>query len=98
MSPPQTDKEATMNTLTKRTTVLIVAGLLVGNAAQAEAPVANQATPAADSSIGEQSTARARKANEDAASKAAAAVVERTRLDLDIRLLGPTSVKIAGDR
>jgi len=37
-------------------------------------------------------------ANKDAAEKAVEAVLTDTRLDLDIRLIGPTSVKIASDR
>jgi len=41
---------------------------------------------------------RARKANEAAAKQAAAAIVADNRLDLDIRLVGPTSKKVAGDR
>ena len=39
-----------------------------------------------------------KKANTVAAEKAAAAVIADTKLDLDIRLIGPTSVKIASDR
>lgn len=87
-----------MNYVTQRTTVLILASLLAANTAQAEAPVAKPATSTADTSIGERSVERARKANEDAADKAAQAVIDSARLDLDIRLLGPTSIKIAGDR
>mgnify|MGYP001817895207 CR=1 FL=1 len=40
----------------------------------------------------------AKKANTSAAEKAAQAVLASTKLDLDIRLIGPTSVKIAGER
>ena len=41
---------------------------------------------------------RAAKAINAAAVEAAEAVLADTKLDLDIRLIGPTSVKIAGDR
>lgn len=40
----------------------------------------------------------ARIANKEAAEKAVKAVLADNRLDLDIRLIGPTSVKIASDR
>jgi len=39
-----------------------------------------------------------KKANTAAAEKAAEAVIADTKLDLDIRLIGPTSVKIASER
>lgn len=38
------------------------------------------------------------KANTEAVVKAVEAVLAETRLDLDIRLIGPTSVKIASER
>jgi hypothetical protein len=41
---------------------------------------------------------RAEKANTAAVERAVEAVLADTRLDLDIRLIGPTSVKIAGER
>lgn len=37
-------------------------------------------------------------ANENAAERAVEAVLSDVKLDLDIRLIGPTSVKIASDR
>lgn len=37
-------------------------------------------------------------ANKDAAEKAVEAVLADTKLDLDIRLIGPTSVKVASER
>jgi hypothetical protein len=40
----------------------------------------------------------AEKATTAATEKAIAAVLAETKLDLDIRLIGPTSVKVAGDR
>ncbi len=39
-----------------------------------------------------------KKANAEAAEKAVEAVLADTKLDLDIRLIGPTSVKIASER
>ena len=41
---------------------------------------------------------QARTANEQAAEQAIEAVLEANRLDLDIKLIGPTSKKIARDR
>lgn len=41
---------------------------------------------------------QARAANEQAAAQAIEAVLEANRLDLDIKLIGPTSKKIARDR
>ena len=46
----------------------------------------------------ETSRAQAREAHEAAVREASKALKEATRLDLDIRLIGPTSVKIAGER
>jgi hypothetical protein len=46
---------------------------------------------------GERAREQARKAVETAASDAARAVQDDNQLDLDIRLIGATSVKIAGD-
>ena len=40
----------------------------------------------------------AEKATTAATEKAIAAVLADTKLDLDIKLIGPTSVKVAGDR
>ena len=41
---------------------------------------------------------RAEKATTAATEQAIAAVLANTKLDLDIRLIGPTSTRIAGDR
>ena len=41
---------------------------------------------------------QAEKANTAAVERAVEAVLADTRLDLDIRLIGPTSIKIAGKR
>ena len=49
-----------------------------------------------DAESRETSREQAREANEEAARDAAEAVKAATQLDLDIRLIGPTSLKIAG--
>ena len=50
------------------------------------------------SSSNEVSRDRAEKATIVATENAIAAILADTKLDLDIRLIGPTAVKIAGDR
>jgi len=74
--------------------VLAVAGLLTAPPgwAQDEAPEREERIDAAIEASKEQ----AREANEEAARKASEALEAATRLELDIRLIGPTSVKIAG--
>jgi len=54
-------------------------------------------TPAVISST-EVSRDLAEKATTVATERAIAAVLADTKLDLDIRLIGPTSVRVAGDR
>lgn len=49
-------------------------------------------------SAAEASREQAREANAEAAREASEALEAATRLDLDIRLIGPRSVKIAGKR
>ena len=49
------------------------------------------------SDSGDRAREQARKAVETAAREAARAVQDSNQLDLDIRLIAPTSVKIAGD-
>ena len=56
---------------------------------------ANDTSPA---QIEEASREHARQANETAVEDAARAIEADTRLDLDIRLIGRTSVRIAGDQ
>lgn len=78
---------------------LAIASLLCTNVALANdeesTVVATAAVP-----VNTEATSRdgAKAANEDAAEKAVEAVLADNRLDLDIRLIGPTSVKIASDR
>jgi hypothetical protein len=47
---------------------------------------------------GDRTREQAKNAVETAAREAARALKDGNQLDLDIRLIGPTSVKIAGDR
>ncbi len=56
---------------------------------------ANDTSPA---QIEEASREHAKQANETAVEDAARAIEADTRLDLDIRLIGRTSVRIAGDQ
>jgi hypothetical protein len=69
--------------------------VLFASAASAE----NSATTESSSiNVAKESLEQAKRANEAAAESAIATVLADTRLDLDIRLMGPTSVKIASDR
>ena len=69
--------------------------LLSGSIAFAQETGTDQA---AVDSAAETGRELAREANERAAEEAAKAVRAANQLDLDIRLIGPTSVKIAGDQ
>lgn len=75
---------------------VVVAGLLAAPAGWTsdEAPESRERIEAA----AEASKEQAREANEDAARQASEALEAATRLDLDIRLIGPRSVKIAAKR
>jgi hypothetical protein len=83
-----------------RTISSALAAILLATAAIADtdktATVAVTA-PAVISST-EVSRDRAEKATTAATEDAIAAVLADTKLDLDIKLIGPTSVKVAGDR
>jgi hypothetical protein len=77
--------------LQRRWTVgLLLAGLLAGGTGVADDKIG--------AASGEHAREQAREAVETAAREAARAVRDSNQLDLDIRLVGPTSVKIAGDR
>ena len=80
----------------------VIAGLLIGPAASAAEPAAGADSDVAreieDRAISEAHRDRAREANEHAAREAIESIGAGNRLDLDIRLIGPTSTKIAGDR
>ena len=93
-----------MNTRPKITNPATIAALLLFAASTSTAPAladdrkgyeANDTSPA---QIEEASREHARQANETAVEDAARAIEADTRLDLDIRLIGRTSVRIAGDQ
>lgn len=81
-----------------KATALLLASVLAVNTVWSEdkASEAASKTPAVENA--QLNRDRARIANETAAAEAAKAVLESNRLDLDIRLIGPTSIRIAGDR
>ena len=85
-----------MNDKTKRMIALALAGLLAGPVAWTNDNVAEDGERM--ESPRETSKNLARVANEAAAREASMAIEAGTRLDLDIRLIGPASVKIAGQR
>lgn len=83
-----------------RTTGAALVAILLSTTAiaETETTVAVAAETSAVSASSEKSLDRAEKATAVAAEKAIAAVLADTKLDLDIRLIGPKSIKIAGDR
>ena len=81
------NKDETMTNYKRWTQALAMGILLAAPAAWADE---------SDAESRETSREQARAANEDAARDAAEAVKAATRLDLDIRLIGPTSLKVAG--
>jgi hypothetical protein len=79
----------------KLITGLAIVGVLFVNVASAE----NSATTESSTvNVAKESLEQAKRANVAAAEAAVETVLADTRLDLDIRLIGPTSVKIASDR
>lgn len=76
---------------------LAAASLLLGSMVHAD-EAGPAKTEAALADAGKVNRELAREANELAAEKAVKSVLENNKLDLDIRLIGPTSVKIAADR
>ena len=87
-----------MNLTNRLIPALVLAGALATTSGQAEELKDQEAYAAQRANASEQSIERAKEANEDAAKQAVEAVLTSTQLDLDIRLVGPTSKKIAGDR
>lgn len=85
-----------MNTQWRKT--LVLAGLMVTNGAFADEAKDQATIDASHSDKTEVSRERAREATETATSDALASLAEHNRLDLDIRLIGPTSETVAGDR
>jgi hypothetical protein len=90
-------KDATMNSIYSRALILALTGLLAVNTGFADEAADKKAAQSAAVNSAETHRELAREANKAAAEQAANALIEETRLDLDIRLIGPTSVKIAGD-
>lgn len=86
-----------MNTHLNRSLALALAGVLACGTGFAEDDETTISGDAAVLSTDEVNRERAREAVEAAAAEAAEAVRAAIRLDLDIRLVGPTSVKIAGE-
>lgn len=76
---------------------LALASLFTVNAGFADEIVVTEAREDATVPAADVQRAQA-KANSAAVAKAVEAVLAETRLDLDIRLIGPTSVKIASER
>lgn len=70
---------------------LLLVGVMLWSASMLAAEPRNNETPVADSNT----ISLAREANEQAAKEAALSVREATRLDLDIRLVGPASMQMA---
>ncbi|MEE8343958.1 MAG: hypothetical protein V3R35_01395 [Woeseiaceae bacterium] len=101
--PTDTEKDSTMNRTRKLMNPAVITGLLLfaGSAGTAPAmadvrgPLETSETSSAR--IEEASKEHAALANEAAVEEAAQAIKAATRLDLDIRLIGRTSVLIAGD-
>ena len=88
-----------MNNVLKLTTVLAFTALgAIANAADTDSQAAEARHVSESGKPVEANLERARRANAEAARLAAESVRAQTQLDLDIRLIGPTSVKIAGDR
>lgn len=81
-----------------KATVLLLASVLAVNTGWSEDKASEAAGKASAVENAQLNRDRARIANEAAAAEAAEAVLESTRLDLDIRLIGPTSIRVAGDR
>jgi hypothetical protein len=77
---------------------LALAGLLATSATFADEIVVTERLEAAATNAVEVDRDLLRKVNAAAAKKAIETVLADTKLDLDIRLIGPTSVKIASDR
>jgi len=87
-----------MKYMSRITAALALLVTLALNPAAADEKPADGAAKTAQAETAASNRELAREANEQAAAKAIEAVLADTRLDLDIRLIGPTSIKIASDR
>ena len=81
-----------------RTVTAALAAILLSTSAIADTTVTVAAEAAAVVASDQVNRDRAEKATTVATEQAIAAVLADTKLDLDIRLIGPTSTRIAGDR
>ena len=79
-------------------TGLLLAGLLAVSTTFADEVVATETRDDTTMRSSDVQRDRAKEANASAAEKAAEAVLADAKLDLNIRLIGPTSVKIAAER
>ena len=77
---------------------LVLTSLLTINTSIADEVIVTESLTDATTNTSELNRDLAAKAQAAAVEKAVEAVLAETRLDLDIRLIGPTSVKIAGER
>jgi len=77
---------------------LTLTGLLAINVSFADDVAQSAATQTVQTESDQTSRELAKEANETAARQAVEAVLTEVKLDLDIRLIGPTSVTIAADR
>ena len=77
---------------------LVLTSLLTINASIADEVIVTESLTDAATNTSELNRDLAAKAQAAAVEKAVEAVLAETRLDLDIRLIGPTSVTIAGER
>jgi outer membrane murein-binding lipoprotein Lpp len=101
--PTDTEKDSAMNRTRELMHPAVIAALLLfaGSAGTAPAMADDrgsiETSEMSSAQIEEASKEHAALANEAAVEEAAQAIKEATRLDLDIRLIGRTSVIIAGD-
>ena len=84
--------------ITINSKVLLAGLLLVATAGASDTLRADTGTDKSTTEMAEAERARTRKQVTAAAEEAIASVRASTKLDLDIRLIGPTSVKVAGKR
>ena len=103
MLPRFTDKDSEMTNLREFLKPAAIAALILFAAATSASPAAADDQASFDTSelssagIEEISKEQARQANELAVEEAARAVEADAKLELDIRLIGRTSVQIAGE-
>ncbi len=101
--PTDTEKDSAMNRNRELMNPAVIAALLLfaGSAGTAPAMADDrgplETSEMSSAQIEEASKEHAALANEAAVEEAAQAIKAATRLDLDIRLIGRTSVSIAGD-